>query len=244
MQDIHVCLAGIPIGISSRSGFMAGFCRDYLTDAAPRFTVSVTEDQIRQEVLACAGKTTADYAEALCLYREIAERLPCFNRAVFHGAAIAYEGKAYLFTAPSGTGKTTHISLWKQYLGEAVTVINGDKPILERTPDGGVTVYGAPFAGKERWQRNTAAPLGGICLIVRGTDNSIRPITPGEAFPRLFAQMYRPYTAEAVAASAALLRALCAVPCFELRCDISAAAVRSSYTALTQKTPDPVLFNR
>ena len=91
-----------------------------------------------------------------------------------HGAAIAFDGAAYLFTAPSGTGKTTHVRLWRQYLGSRVTVVNGDKPFLSLEPDGTVRVWGSPWAGKERWQSPISVPLCGVCLLERGTDRICR----------------------------------------------------------------------
>lgn len=64
-----------------------------------------------------------------------------------HGAVVAWKDQGYLFTAPSGTGKSTHLALWKKYLGDQAEVINGDKPFLKVMEDE-VWVYGTPWAGK------------------------------------------------------------------------------------------------
>lgn len=130
------------------------------------------------------------YLETLAVFRKIAEAAPAHQRLVFHGATITFQDRAYIFTAPSGTGKTTHIRLWKQEYGDRVDIINGDKPILRVTPDAGIVAYGTPWAGKERWQRNTSAPVAGICIVTRATDaqttstrQSETPMSSGQAGP-------------------------------------------------------------
>ena len=233
-NSITVRFADIIIGISSRYSFMESFCRDYLCDGKPSFTVSVTEDKVKKELQNAAEPTTHDYAEALCLYREIAERLPLYDRAVFHGAAIKYGEKAYIFTAPSGTGKTTHIRLWKKHIGDKVKIINGDKPILSLKGDT-VTVHGTPFAGKEKYQNNICASLGGICFLSQGKGNIISRITPKEAFIKLFLQTYKPKTEEAMIKTADIIRAVCSYPCFLLSCDMTEQAVKTSFEALTKE---------
>lgn len=232
-QEITVRFAGIGIGISSRFDFMERFCKEYLTDEMPVFSVSVTDEQRTAELQIATEPTTEEYAEALCLYREIAERIPLFDRVVFHGAAIAYEGKAYIFTAPSKTGKSTHVRLWKQVFGEKVTIINGDKPILS-LKDGNITVHGTPFAGKENWQNNVSAPLGGICFLMQGKNNTISPVSPKDAFTKLCLQTYKPYSEEAAEKTLEIIRRICTYPCFHLSCDISENAVKASFAALVK----------
>ena len=232
-NEIMICLAEIPIAVYSDSGYMADFCRSYLSDKSPLFSVSTTKEAVTAEVENAPESTTYEYAEALCLYREMAERLPLYDRAVFHGAAIEYGGKAYLFTAPSGTGKTTHISLWRRFLGEKVDIINGDKPILHFNGNG-FTVYGTPYAGKEGWQRNVSAPLAGICILSQGTDNQIKSVE-NNLFVDLFQQIYKPQNKDAMRKTVLLVNELCKVPCFSLSCDISESAVKASFEALTKE---------
>jgi hypothetical protein len=150
-----------------------------------------------------------------------------------HGASISYDDKAYLFTAPSGTGKSTHIRLWKKYLGEKVKIVNGDKPFLSienNTP----IIYGTPWAGKERWHRNCSEHLAGICFIQRGFTNTICMLKPEESLSLLFKQVYMPDDAVAVGHTLELLDALIRnVPLYLLECDMSEDAVRCSFETLT-----------
>ena len=234
-ESFTVRFACLPMGIESRYDFMRRFCREYLTEDEPCFSVRADEAAVRKQMALSDEPVSEEYAEALCLYREMAEKLPLYDRMVFHAAAIEYAGKAYLFPAPSGTGKSTHIRLWREQLGERVQIINGDKPILHRT-ENGFFVCGTPFAGKEGWQSKRSAPLAGICLLKQGRENRISPISGQSAFLRLFSQSYMPRTEEAVRKTAELVRALSALPCWELACNISEEAVRVSFEALTGET--------
>ena len=231
MNELTIKLAGIPIGISTGNALMPKLCRAYLTDEPPLFSVSTTGQAVTAELARATEPTTYEYAEALCLYREMAERLPLYGRAVFHGAAIEYGGRAYLFTAPSGVGKSTHIALWRKYLGSAVNIINGDKPVLIKDADG-ITVCGSPYAGKEGWQRNVSFPLAGVCFLSRGEESRIRP-ADGDASLRLLSQIYRPYGKDAMAKTVDIVNALARVPCYALACDISMQAVRVAFEAMT-----------
>lgn len=76
-----------------------------------------------------AGYSDA-YLETLAVYRQIAEWAPTQALMLMHGAVVEFSGRAYMFTAPSGTGKSTHVRLWRKHLGDAVRIINGDKPLV------------------------------------------------------------------------------------------------------------------
>ncbi|MBO7217893.1 MAG: hypothetical protein J6V50_04250, partial [Clostridia bacterium] len=173
--------------------------------------------------------------ESVCIYREIAELLPDFDRTVFHGAAITYRDKGFIFTAPSGTGKSTHIKLWRRYLGKSVDIVNGDKPILRALGDD-VFVDSSPWSGKEGWSKNRSAKLHGICVIKRGSENKIYKISGGEALPILIKQIYRPKNPLAFAKTLELMdKILKNLPVYILECDMSEEAVKTSFEALTNE---------
>ena len=216
------------------------FCKDYLTeDVTPDFQIQLTEEDIVFEETHATEQTFSPaYLETLALLRKISDILPNHRRFLMHGASISYEDGAYLFTAPSGTGKSTHIRLWKQYLGDKVKIVNGDKPFISLDVDleGKIQplIYGTPWAGKERWQRNCSEPLNGICFVQRGTTNSIRRIKPEECVMLLFKQVYLPDDSVAVAQTLELIDSLVKhVPLYLLTCDISEDAVRCSFEAMT-----------
>ena len=94
-----------------------------------------------------------------------------FDGLVLHSSAVAYENKAYLFSANSGTGKSTHTGLWKQAFKGAF-IVNDDKPII-RLIDGKFYVCGTPFSGSSALNENVIVPLQAICFIERDNENSI-----------------------------------------------------------------------
>ena len=147
---------------------------------------------------------------------------------------MAVDGKAYLFTAPSGTGKSTHASLWKEILGERVRIINGDKPLIRVTP-GHITVYGTPWNGKERWGENSHADIAGICFLSRATENKIVPVSGSDAMPLLYRQTYRTPTAEGLAhVMRSLAEIAQRIPLWQLECNISQEAAELSYNTMSK----------
>lgn len=168
----------------------------------------------------------------------LAEKLPQFSRLLMHGAAIQYGGSGYVFCAPSGTGKSTHIALWKRHIGDSVTIINGDKPILHIKQDKydtqDIIIFGTPWAGKEGWQSNTSAPLNAICFLKRGDRNRISEVSYDESINLLAKQIYYPMgKTEAVNTLEMMDKLITGIPCFELTCTISRQAVEVSFEALT-----------
>ncbi len=100
-----------------------------------------------------------------------------------------------LFLAPSGTGKSTHAAIWREYFGEKVTMINDDKPLVSVKSDAGDThirVYGTPWCGKHGIENNISAPVSAVFLLKRGTNNVAKSLDLKSAFPYILNQIYRP----------------------------------------------------
>lgn len=238
MEEFVIRLAGHNIRVKSRFASNRGFFADYIVpDEDAEFAVSVSDEEMKNTKNATEGLSPGRI-EFTGMYRPIAEKMPFYDGLVIHGAAISYEGKGYIFTAPSGTGKTTHIKAWRKFLGKSVGIVNGDKPILT-VKDGTVYVHGTPWSGKERWQKNCSVPLGGICLLNRGTVNEIRPATTDESIPFLFRQTYIPQNTDAVIKTMELMDVLLKnVPVYMLYCDTSENAVKCSFERLCSKNYD------
>ena len=240
----RVRLADLVIEIQALHQGVRRLCEDYLAKyddvVAADLVVSMSQEAIDAErAIATEGHHWTDsYLETLAVLRSIANELPQRNRMLVHGAVVQYAGKAYLFMAPSGTGKSTHIMLWRQYLGAGVRVVNGDKPFV-RIPaaaDELPVAYGTPWAGKEGWQENASAPLAGIVLISRSDvgASSICRIEPAACLGKVVRQVYLPGDACAAGNTLDLFDALVSrVPLFSLACDMSEDAVRTSFDALT-----------
>lgn len=200
MTSFTVSVADTPIRVSAIYPSTRDFCRDYLCEAEPEFTIEIVPEDIAFEREKSAQEDMLEglpvrqfpdfYLETLAVYRKIAMGMLERNTLLFHGSVIAVDGQAYLFTARSGTGKTTHTNLWLKNIPGSY-VVNGDKPLLRFT-ERGLYACGTPWQGKENYGCNQMMPLRAICILERAEENSIRPVTMKEALPVLFQQSYRP----------------------------------------------------
>lgn len=182
------------------------------------------------------------YVERQVLLRKISEQAPLYGCMQLHGSAVAVDGKAYLFTAPSGTGKSTHSRLWRQMLGDRVSMINDDKPFL-RLQKGELWVYGSPWQGKHNLGQNICAPLAGICVLSQGTENSICRLSAEQALHPILQQCYQPKSADAVVKSLDMVeKLLTGIPIYHLSCNMDVSATALSYETLTNAVAGPRYF--
>ena len=230
---ITICLAGVNVGIESNYDLTPRL-EGWITDAAPDLTVAVDPRELRRED---RGRGLApDYLDFICAYRHIAERMPAYDAFVCHGSVVAMDGRAYLFTAPSGTGKTTHTQLWLRRFEGRAWILTGDKPILRRTPEG-FLACGTPWRGKENYGVNEELPVQGICLLDRGEKNEIEPASSADMMRFLSRQIYFPKDTEHMIQLLALLDEFCrAVPTWTMRCNMDPEAAEVSYEAMRPKT--------
>lgn len=227
----HIRLAEQPFTVENKFSYVKNLCSDYWTDE-PGEKIAVSTMDIKREQTG-EGQWPTAYLESLAVYRKICEKLLDKDIVLFHCSALQFRGKAYLFTAPSGTGKSTHTRLWREYFGSDVQMINDDKPLLKICSEK-VTVFGTPFAGKEGLQTNTSAPVAGIVLLHQDTQNRIRRLSEEEAYPRLLSQTYRPKEQMAIVKTMELVEQLAALPVYSLGCTISTEAVKTAYHALIE----------
>lgn len=174
------------------------------------------------------------YMETLAVYRKIADHLLSCDTLLFHGSVIAVDGIGYLFTAKSGTGKSTHTRLWREYFGERAVMVNDDKPLL-RITDSGVTAYGTPWDGKHRLSTNIAVPLKGICILTRDTTNHIEPEEPHALYPLIVQQTNRSLSADGMKQTLSLIdRMLNVVPVYRLGVNMDIEAARVAYEGMNR----------
>ncbi len=165
---------------------------------------------------------------------EFANRLSALGGAVLHGSAIAYRGEGLIFSAPSGTGKSTHTTFWKECFGEDVTFINDDKPALRFPDNDRPLVYGTPWSGKTDLNHNICVPLKAIVFLERGSENTIRRVELPESMFHLSEELVRPYTDEALGARLVDRMLLLAqkTPIYLLTCTKDPEAARFARAAL------------
>lgn len=153
----------------------------YLTEEAGEADIILSYDY-EKALLRYPQLQDLDTAEYMTTGSLFAVQMLRFDGFQLHASAVMLDGKAYLFSAPSGTGKSTHTEKWCRLFG--AQIINDDKPTLRRT-DGVWTVYGTPWSGKNDLSCPVGVPLGGIAFLKRGSVNKIGKISPMEAVPAI-----------------------------------------------------------
>lgn len=172
-------IAEVLIAIKNRYAFTERLCADYIVDVLPdkcNFSVSATPEEIAAEN-SDDGTFSPAYCESLALYRKICTHMLDYDAFLLHAAVVSYAGRGFAFAAKSGTGKSTHVAQWMRALGDDVTVVNGDKPILRwrsgeaveakgagapsETPDAAETPDGTPSGEGARACTPSAASPGG-----------------------------------------------------------------------------------
>lgn len=149
--------------------------------------------------------TTEDLAQYMGTGTNFAYQMLEFDGFQLHSSAVMLDGKAYLFSAPSGTGKSTHTEKWCRLFG--AELLNDDKPVLRRQPEGWIA-YGTPWSGKHDLSSPVGVPLGGIAFLRRGDVNTIRKMEPGEAVIHLISQAPRYLTEQRMDKQLTLLERL------------------------------------
>lgn len=148
---------------------------------------------------------------------------------VLHSSCIMYDGQAVMFSAPSGTGKSTHTRLWTKHYPETV-IINDDMPAIRmKENEGGkviATAYGTPWAGKTQTNENLSAPVRAVVFLRQAPENSLRKVSGAEAAFLMMQGIKKPLFNDMMPASLdAAARLMELVPAYELSCNISREAV-------------------
>ncbi len=231
-----VRLCELNIEIDNRHGYVEHLCRDYRAgDVPPLFRVRVSEAEVRDYLASCGRPMTEPEAEAHLVYRRICEKLPAYDAILLHAAVVEMDGRGYAFCAPRGTGKTTHTDLWQTHFGGRATVINGDKPIVRRAPDGRLWAYGTPWCGKEGKHENRRVPLSALCFLAQSPENRITPATTADTVANLLAATVLPPDPALQDRMATLVGVLARdIPAYTLACRPDTAAAELAYEFLSQ----------
>lgn len=126
-----------------------------------------------------------EYSRNLLEIVNIEQILNKFNAFILHSSVIKWRDKGILFSAPSGTGKSTQADLWEKY--EGAEIINGDKAGI-RKMNGKWTVYGLPIAGTSGIYKNKKAEISHIIVLKQGKENKLTKLSPREAFIKLYSE--------------------------------------------------------
>lgn len=244
MEAFTMEIAGLVTRVQPMFVTTREYCRDYLSDIDADFFVEVTEDDLayEQKMLDLEAveeglkfrKFSNPFLERASIQRKIAYELLNRDTVLLHGSTVGLDGNAYLFTAPCGTGKSTHTRLWREAFGSRTVMVNDDKTFLRITPSG-VLAFGSPWSGKHGLATNICLPLRGICFLSRGKENVLQPELPEEAMPEMLHQCLIPEDAAGANQAHELLKRLAqVVPLWKLECTKDQEAAHGSYRAMSE----------
>lgn len=162
-------------------------------------------------------------------------RLLNFNGMMLHSSCVAYEGKAYMFSGPCGTGKSTHTGLWRKYFGEENTfIVNDDKPCI-REFDGRYYVYGTPWSGKTDQNLNVKLPLEAVVFLAQAGENKAYVMNDLDCVKNIMEQTVRPRDPVKMAALLGFIDKLVKnVPIYRLECLPNTEAVECIYSYIKE----------
>lgn len=242
MNNFKIRLADKIIEISAIHKYIADYCKEYISTGISDFSVQVTQSDIdfereksKQEDIKeniPIRHFSDDYLETLAVYRKIADEMLEYNTILFHGSVVSVDNIGYLFTAKSGTGKSTHTSLWREFFKERAVMVNDDKPLL-RVTENGVTAYGTPWNGKHRLSTNIGVPLNAICVLERSDENHIEKVTAESVYNMLVQQVYRPQNPQKLLKTLQLIDVLAdSVKLYRLGCNMDISAAETAYNGM------------
>ena len=156
------------------------------------------------------------------------------NAFHIHASTVVAGGNAYLFMGRSGTGKSTHSSMWLQAFADT-ELLNDDNPVVRILPDGSVRVYGSPWSGKTPCYRNVSAPVAGFVRLIQAPTDAYRPLADIDAFIALIPGVSTIHHSRLLsdAATAAVATVAAAVPVGLLECRPHPDAARLCRTSLS-----------
>lgn len=229
-------IAQLNIKINNHYKYLEKICKDYIVeDTNYDFEIDISNEDIKYEQSISKDVFPAYYLETIACYRLISKKIINYDGFLLHGSVLKVDNDAYCFSAPSGTGKTTHTKLWQEYLQDKMTFINGDKPII-RIIDNIPYAFGTPWNGKEGYGTNDYAPLKALCFIERGIDNEINDLPKEKVISKLANQIIIPNEIDALDKTINLInKMLDYTKTYVLKCNMDISSAILSYNYMNKK---------
>ena len=235
MIEFKMSLADVGIAVSCNFDSTKIYCKDYLFDGKCRYQVSIRQEDIEFERENDEFHASDAFLETLSLLRKCADLLIDEDVLLFHSSALEMDGKAYIFTARSGTGKSTHSRMWREFFSDRqIHMVNDDKPFVKIKDD--IMVYGDPWKGKELLGENRKAPVKAICFLKQGKVNKIQKMDEKRVLEKLMMQTYRPVDKKKLIKTITLLKKMTSrIPVYEMSCTISHDAAKMAYEYMNEE---------
>lgn len=227
-------IAEMNIAVKAKYEDTYRYMQDFLTDSQDyELYIEPTDEMIRYEAELgeeIHGDAGSPYiCEAVAILRVICDYIIDKGGFFLHCSCLKYKDEAIIFTAPSGTGKSTHSALWRRHFGDDVVMINDDKPLV-REKDGRFYIYGTPWNGKHSIGNNTSAPIRSVVFLSQAPENKAEPISPIDAMALLLQQTVLPSNKAELSKLLDMLGRLVEnIPMYRLGCTISDEAVTTIY---------------
>lgn len=168
------------------AGDLVPRCKEYLYGGTDGADIIIRTELFRPELYPQLSENNMIYMES---GNHFYTKILRFDGFYIHASAVAVDGRAYLFSGSSGTGKSTHTHFWKMLFDEKAKIFNDDKPAL-RYIDGVWYAYGTPWCGKDGININMKVPLAGICFLKQGSENKMRLLTKQETLAYILPQVF------------------------------------------------------
>ena len=226
-------IAELRVGYEPKYNMLRRRSEKYLCDEPAEFRIGVTEECLDRQLELYRG-ATEESLEYLYVGTAFNLKLLEYRGMFLHSSTVVVDGRAYSFSAPCGTGKSTHANLWLKYLGDRAFIINDDKAAYRKI-DGKYYVYGTPFSGKYDINVDTRAELKGICFVEQAETNSIERIAPDDAVSLIISQTVRPSSPERMIMMCDFIDELIAeIPIYRLKCNMEIDAAKLSYETMNK----------
>lgn len=229
-------IAGLTVNMKNPTGRTKKQAIPYLSDNQNEnqkidIEIEVTEERIKNYVENHPELDAGDWQYMLSgsdFYTSLID----FGGILLHSSCVVVDGYAYAFSADSGTGKSTHTQLWLKHFKEKAHILNDDKPAI-RIINKKAYACGTPWSGKYDYSTPEIVPLAGICFLQRSESNWIKKAQTSKAVYNIFSQTARKVDAEKMEKLFDVLEEIFSnVPIYDLGCNISDAAVLTSYNAM------------
>ena len=224
-------IAGLKVEMEPKFGRLMRQSAAYKSSGKPVITVKPNPQDEKHVVMDIPSEEEREY---ICCSAAFCRDIIRHGRFFLHASAVVYEGEAYLFSAPSGTGKSTHTALWRELFPESY-ILNDDKPVIwpEREQ---ITVWGTPFAGKTNLQVNKGVLLKGICFLKQGSENYIQQVSEDKALAMMLNNTWRPRDAHRMNLLLDMIeQTVMQVKVYEMSCTRELEAAEFSYRVMKGK---------
>lgn len=229
-------IAGLKVNMDLKYSLLKSKAEPYLVseENTPDADISICISDERLKTCAAEqrGEKYMPEYEYVLAGGEFYFKLLQFSGMMVHSSAVVVDDYAYLFSADSGVGKSTHVNLWLELLKDKAYILNDDKPAV-RVLENGVFAYGTPFSGKNDINVNKCVELGAICFIERAKENSIKKISTAEAIPLILKQTQRKPDKEIMELLLKVLDGILSkVSVYKLSCNMDISAAELSFNTM------------